>query len=189
MVMSTHPGDVLVDVIDDAGRTVATVPRREMRARRLPHRCTYVLVFNCAGDLLLHLRTPSKDVYPSHWDVTIGGVLAAGESFDAGARREAAEELGIDVELKALFPFRYADDASVVQAMVYRAVYDGPFRFQPEEIVRGEFVPLAEVPARIAQGPFCPDGLAVLAEYQRRQPATEPPACRGSCNSQQAGAR
>jgi isopentenyldiphosphate isomerase len=164
--MTGNPGDELVDVIDDEGRTIATVTRREVRARRLPHRCTYILVFNRAGNLFLHLRTASKDVYPLHWDVAVGGVLAAGESFEAGARREAAEELGIDVQPEVLFPFRYEDAASVVQAMVYRVVHDGPFRLQPEEIVRGEFVPLDEVAARIAREPFCPDGLAVFAEYQ-----------------------
>ena len=79
--------DELVDVIDDAGATVGVVTRREMRERRLPHRCTYVLVFNSRGELFIHLRTPTKDVFPSHRDVCIGGVLAAGESFDEGARR------------------------------------------------------------------------------------------------------
>src|SRR6516165_6780793 len=93
--MIVEPDQELVDVIDDDGRTIATVPRREVRARRLPHRCVYVLVFNHQGDVFIHLRTPSKDVYPSHWDVTVGGVLAAGESFDAGAVREVGEELGV----------------------------------------------------------------------------------------------
>ncbi len=166
--MAHDPGTELVDVIDDEGRTVGTVPRREMRARRLPHRCTYLLVFNRRGELLIHLRTPTKDVYPSHWDVAIGGVVAAGESFDAGVRREAREELGVEVEPEELFPFRYADAASVVHGMVYRAVHEGPFRFQAEEVVRGEFVPPAEVADRAARDPFCPDGLAVLAEYRRR---------------------
>ena len=73
------PGDELVDVMDDAGRTIGTVTRREMRAQRLPHRATYLLVFNDRGELFIHLRTATKDVYPSHWAVTIGGVLAAGE--------------------------------------------------------------------------------------------------------------
>jgi isopentenyldiphosphate isomerase len=167
--MSQEPANELVDVIDDEGRTVGTVTRREMRARRLPHRCTYLLVFNRRGDLFVHLRTPTKDVYPAHWDVTVGGVLAAGETFDRGARRELREELGIEAEPESLFPFRYADPATVVQAVVYRVTHDGPFRLQPEEIVRGEFVPPDEVAGRIARDPFCPDGLAVLHEYQRRQ--------------------
>ncbi len=162
-----QPGDELVDVIDEQGRTVGTVTRREMRARRLPYRCTYVLVFNRRGELFVHLRTPTKDVYPSHWDVAVGGVLAAGETFDRGAERELREELGVEAALEALFPFRYADERSVVQAMAYRAVHDGPFRLQPEEVVRGEFVPVEEVSARAARERFCPDGLAVLAEYLR----------------------
>jgi hypothetical protein len=52
---------------------------------------------------------------------------------------------------------------------VYRAVHDGPFQLQPEEVVRGEFVPLEAVADRAAQVPFSPDGLAVFAEYQRRE--------------------
>jgi isopentenyldiphosphate isomerase len=166
--VSADPGQELVDVIDEAGRTVGTVTRREMRARGLPHRCVYVLVFNRKGELFVHLRTATKDVYPSHWDVTVGGVLAAGETFDAGARREVAEELGIDAVPVPLFPFRYADAATVAQAMVYRLVHDGPFVLQAEEVVRGEFVTLEEAAARAGREPSCPDGLMVLAEYKRR---------------------
>lgn len=159
----------LVDVVDEEGRTVGVVSRREMRARRLPHRSAYVLVFNRAGHLFIHLRVPTKDVYPGHWDVAVGGVLAAGEDFDDGARREAAEELGVDVAVERLFPVRWVDAHTVVHGMAYRALHDGPFRLQPEEIVRGEFVAPDAVPARAAREPFCPDGLAVLAEFRRRE--------------------
>lgn len=168
--MANDPGDELVDVIDGAGRTVGTVTRREMRKRRLPHRCVYLLVFNRRGELFVHLRTPTKDVYPAHWDVAVGGVLAAGESFDAGVRREAREELGIDVEPEPLFPFRYADASTGVHAMAYRVVHDGPFRYQPEEVVRGKFVAVAEVKNRAAREPFCPDGLAVLEQFLQGVP-------------------
>src|SRR5205814_43471 len=50
----------LVDVVNDAGETVAVVTRREMRLRRLPHRTCYVLVFNGRDELFTHLRTPTK---------------------------------------------------------------------------------------------------------------------------------
>ena len=159
----------LVDVVDEEGRTVGVVSRREMRARRLPHRSSYVLVFNRAGDLFIHLRVPTKDVYPGHWDVAIGGVLAAGETFDDGARREAAEELGVDVAVAPLVPVRWTDEHTIVHGMAYRALHEGPFRLQPEEIVRGEFVAVDAVEARAAREPFCPDGLAVLAELRRRE--------------------
>src|SRR5438067_2437111 len=128
------PGSELVDVLDDAGRTVAVVSRREMRARRLPHRSVYLLVCNSRGEIFIHLRTATKDIYPSHWDIAIGGVLASGESFDEGARREALEELGVAVEPQPLFPFHFADEHSIVHGMVFRTKHDGPFRLQAEEI-------------------------------------------------------
>ena len=164
----TDPAHELVDVIDDAGKTVGVVPRAEMRDKRLPHRCVYILVFNGRGELFVHLRTATKDVYPSHWDVCVGGVVAAGESFDDGAARELREELGVDAPLERLFPLRYEDASTIVHAVAYRAVHDGPFRLQPEEVVRGEFVGVAEVAARARHDRFCPDGLAVLARHGQR---------------------
>ena len=165
--MRTSPADELVDILDDDGRVVGRTTRREMRARRLAHRTCYILVFNARGELFIHLRTPTKDVYPSHWDTAIGGVLSAGETFAQGAERETLEELGVTMPLCELFPVRYADTATVVHGMVYRGVHDGPFSLQSEEIVRGEFVPIADVATRAAREPFCPDGLAVLAAYRR----------------------
>jgi isopentenyldiphosphate isomerase len=165
--VSASPGDELVDVLDDDGRVVGRTTRRDMRARRLPHRTCYILVFNARGELFVHLRTATKDVYPSHWDTAIGGVLSAGETFAEGAARETLEELGVAVPLHELFPFRYTDAATMVHGMVYRGEHDGPFRLQPEEIVRGEFMSIAAATARAEREPFCPDGLEVLAAYRR----------------------
>jgi isopentenyldiphosphate isomerase len=168
--MTHDAANELVDVVDEEGRAIGTVTRGEMRGRRLRHRCVYLLVFNGRGDLFIHLRTPAKDVFPSHWDVTVGGVLAAGESFDAAAVREGREELGVALAPEPSFSFHYADERSAVDGMVYRAVHDGPFRLQVEEIVRGEFVPVEEALARADRDPFCPDGLAVLREFLSRRP-------------------
>jgi isopentenyldiphosphate isomerase len=154
--------------VDDAGRAVGVATRREMRARRLPHRSTYILVLNARGELFVHLRTATKDVYPSHWDPCVGGVLAAGEAFAAGAARELAEELGVVAPLEELFPFRWDDAGNRVHGMVYRTRHDGPFRLQPEEVVRGEFLALDPIEERARREPFCPDGLAVVRAYRLR---------------------
>ena len=156
----------MVDVIDDAGRTVGVVTRQEMRERRLPHRCVYILVLDREGRLFIHLRTATKDMNPSYWDVAAGGVLSAGESFEEGAVRELQEELGVTATLEPLFPFRYADDRTIVQAMAYRTTHEGPFRLQAEEVVRGEFRTLDEIDELKRHQPFCPDGLQVLAHYR-----------------------
>ena len=52
--------------------------------------------------------------------------------------------------------------------MAYRTTHDGPFRLQPEEIVRGEFVAVDAIAERARREPFCPDGLAVLERWRTR---------------------
>jgi isopentenyldiphosphate isomerase len=163
------PGSELVDVVDDEGRTIATVTRREIRAGRLPHRSVYLLVFNSRCEIFIHLRTATKDVYPSYWDVAIGGVLAAGETFDEGARREAQEELGVVIEPQQLFPLRYSDERSTVHGMAYQAKHDGPFHLQAEEVVRGEFVTAEELDRRLQVERFCPDGVKVWRQWQAKE--------------------
>src|ERR1043165_747007 len=88
----------LVDVVDEHDIVVDTVSRADMRADNLRHRAVYLAVISSRGELLVHQRSPHKDVWPSYWDVAAGGVVTAGESYDVAARRELQEELGITAE-------------------------------------------------------------------------------------------
>jgi isopentenyldiphosphate isomerase len=156
----------LVDVVDAEDRVVGQATRGEMRARRLRHRATYLLLFNRRGELFVHLRTPTKDVYPSHWDVAVGAVVGAGESYDEGARRELAEEVGIaGVVPEPLFDIHYEDERNQVNGRVFRVTWDGPLTLQREEVVRGEWLPVEVVRQRLTRDPFCPDGVVVLERY------------------------
>jgi isopentenyldiphosphate isomerase len=157
----------LVDIVDEADVVIKQASRAEMRRQRLRHRCAYILVFNSHGKVFVHRRTATKDVYPHYWDVTVGGVVAAGEDYDTGAERELREELGfVSVGLERLFPFRYADTHTLVNGVVYRCCSDQSPRLQPEEIEIGEWVD-PEAVQRMAEGlPFCPDGLAVFERYR-----------------------
>jgi 8-oxo-dGTP diphosphatase len=52
------------------------------------------LLIGADGRILLGLRSPSKKVWPDHWD-TIGGRVEAGESLDQALIREIREEVGV----------------------------------------------------------------------------------------------
>src|SRR5262245_40332767 len=166
-------GDELVDLLDDAGQVIGRVTRCDMRRRRLPHRCVYRLVFTTRVALFVNQRPATKDVFPSYWDLTVGGVVAAGESFDDAARREGREELGVEIQPLRLFPIRYDGDDTIAFGMVYHVTHDGPFHLQVEELSRGEFVSIEELAALIGRERFCPDGIQVWAEFERLKGAME----------------
>lgn len=158
--------DELVAIVDERNRVVGAVRRREMRAENLPHRATYILVFNSRGELYVQKRTQSKDVFPGYYDVAAGGVILAGESYEEGALRELEEELGIrGVPLTRLFDFSYKDEAVKVWGAVFACAYEGEMALQQEEVESGAFLAVDEVFRLAATEAFTPDGLYVLRRY------------------------
>ena len=87
--MTLNPAEELVEIVDRDNRPIGALTRRLMREQGLIHRAAYILVFNTAGELFLQKRTLTKDIYPGYWDMAAGGVVLAGESYEAAARREA----------------------------------------------------------------------------------------------------
>lgn len=164
-----------IDVVDTDDEIVGRESRPEVRRRRLRHRAVYVLVFNESGQLFVHQRTASKDVYPSFHDVAIGGVVGAGETYDAAAQREVAEEIGVsNADLRCILPFRYEDEVNRVNGMVYSCSHSGALTLQPEEIVSGEWLDLDELIERTGRQSFCPDGLEALFRYLDRLASVRP---------------
>ena len=160
------PGDEIVAIVDEDNNVVGSAARREMRAKRLPHRSTYILVFNSRGEIYIQKRTLTKDVFPGYYDPAAGGVVLAGESYLEGALRELEEEMGIrGVPLQSLFEFYHSDENSRVWGAAFRCVHDGAVTLQEEEVESGSFMAVDEVFRAAATEPFTPDGLYVLQRY------------------------
>ncbi len=158
--------DEIVAIVDEGNNVVGSASRREMRAKRLPHRSTYILVFNSQGQLYVQKRTLTKDLFPGYYDPAAGGVVLAGESYEESARRELEEEMGIrDVPLNWLFDFFYSDDHTRVWGGVFSCVFDGRIVLQPEEIESGSFLRISDILRRAQTEPFTPDGMVALSRF------------------------
>lgn len=157
--------DELVDIVDDDDNVIAVATRREMRAGRLQHRSVGIAVLSSDGRLLIHRRSPSKDIWPGWWDIAAGGVVASGESYADAARRELAEELGAVVASAAieyLGSARYVDDDLATLCRGYRVVHDGPFSFDDGEVTEARWVTFAELDTMRATHRFLPDSMTLL---------------------------
>ena len=149
----------MVTVVDGKNRRVDEMPRHRVRSENLPHRATYIFVFDRRGRVLVQRRTAIKDIYPSHYDLAAGGVVAAGESYEECAEREAAEELGIrDTPLEEKFDIYYEDARNRCFGRVFACVHDGPFTLQAEEVESVAFHSVDEIAAG-GVAPVTPDSL------------------------------
>jgi len=153
----------MVEEVDHTGAVLRLVTRRRMRSESLRHRSVFIAVVSADGDLLVHRRADTKDVWPGCWDVAVGGVCAPGEEWRAAAVRELGEELGLEgVAVEILGTGGYRDDEVSLVAAVLLSRSDGPIRFADGEITEAHWVSAAEFPNWLGAKQFLPDSLALV---------------------------
>jgi len=113
----------ILDVVNEQDQVVGQARRSEVYAKKLPFRVVYGLIENDKGQLWIPRRTESKKVCPGALDMSVAGHVAAGETYEQGFRREAQEEIFLDVDtvswslLGSLNPFK---DGSYAFSYVYK---------------------------------------------------------------------
>jgi 8-oxo-dGTP pyrophosphatase MutT (NUDIX family) len=153
--------DEVLDVVDRGDRVTGRATRGEVYARGLLHRCVFVLARDGEGRVFVHRRTASKLVFPSRYDMFVGGVVGAGEECSAAALREASEELGVSglPQPEPLFTFLYEGEGGSWWSYVYEVRCTLPVSPQVSEVAWYAFVDGAELERRLAEWDWVPDGL------------------------------
>ncbi|MGL5040923.1 MAG: NUDIX hydrolase YfcD, partial [Aeromonas sp.] len=124
-----------VDVVDAHNKVIGVAERATVRRDNLCHRASYILVLDEADRILVQRRTLGKDFCPGMLDACAGGVVTTGEEMEPSARRELAEELGIDdVPLQPWGHFYAQGDNFRVWGGLFSCHYQGPLQLQAEEV-------------------------------------------------------
>ncbi len=150
------PGDdpeEIFDLVDERDQVIGRVRRGDAhRDPALLHRSVQVLVFGSDDRLLLQRRSQRKDLFPGYYCASASGHVASGESYDATAARETAEELGITPPLFGLGTTIVRSPYETEITALFLARHNGPFRFHPTETDGGQFFTLDEVRIGNASG-------------------------------------
>jgi len=159
------------EVVNEADEVIGRAPRRRCHGDpSLIHRTAHVAVTSPGGELLLQLRSRTKDIQPGKWDTAVGGHLRPGEDYEAAARREMNEELGLPLSTPLAFCFddRIRNQVESENVRVFRTTAAGPFAFQREEIDDVRFWSMAEIASELAGGgeAFTPNLRRELAQLR-----------------------
>lgn len=177
--------DEILDIVDENDEVTGQAPRGEAYVRGLRHRCAFVLVRDAQDRIFVHRRTPTKLVFPSRYDMFVGGVVGAGETYDAAALREAEEELGVSglPRPEPLFKFLYENGPRSWWSYVYQVRCELPVNPQAEEVAWYGFLPLAELEQRLAESEgewaWTPDGLEAWRRLRALRDSSLPDSARG----------
>ena len=154
-----------LDLVNERDEVVGQIARADPALRWERVRVVNAFIRNARGELWIPRRSPSKSLYPGALDVSVGGAVQSGESYLEAFRREAAEEVRLDLdavewrELAAFSPFQTGLSSFT---RVYEIQTDTAPTFNPDDITGGEWLTPGQVLARIAAGAAAKGDLAEL---------------------------
>lgn len=88
-----------VDLVDENDNVIGKKNRLELDAENVSNfRVINVFIVNSKGEIWVPRRTAKKRTYPLCLDMSMGGHVISGETYEDALKREMKEELNIDVD-------------------------------------------------------------------------------------------
>lgn len=151
--------------VDDRDQPLARVLRKDFAFGEKIHRTTFIYVLNDQNELCVQTRSLAKRYCPGLRDLAAGGVVGWQEPYLDCAKRELAEELGLEGPLKLLGKFLHKSEGNYSFGVAYGCRHNGPVQPQDNEVTSFEWLPLNQVLS--SQGPaFTPDSLDGFRRFQ-----------------------
>ncbi len=148
--------DELLDLVDQDDNVIGKMWRSEVYAKGLSNfRAINAFLKNSQGEIWIPLRVATKKLFPLHLDMSVGGHVSSGESYDQSFKRELLEELNIDLtqvvyrKIGLFVPHKH--NVSAFQT-VYEIDYDKDPDFNKNDFIEGHWMLPEQVIKLIASG-------------------------------------
>ena len=156
----------ILDLVDENDHVIGQKPRSAIYAEGLKNfRVVNAFVVNSEGKLWIPRRSAHKKLFPLGLDMSMGGHVESGESYDVAFGRELKEELGLDAQhisyalLGHLSP--YQDNVSAFMNVYEIKINDVP-DYEKKDFTEYFWLTPQEVLNRLAHGEKAKDDLPRL---------------------------
>ncbi len=134
--------DEYLDIVDDNDSVIGTKTRDEIYTKGLSNfRVVNLFIKNSKGELWLPFRTKNKKSYPECWDVSMGGHVDSGETYEEALIRETEEELNLDLKTipYSLLATLTPKDGVAAFMKVYETKLEEAPNFNPDDFSEGQW--------------------------------------------------
>ena len=151
----------LFPIVDENGKIIGSATRQECHSgSMLLHPVVHLHVFRNDGAIYLQKRSMNKDIQPGKWDTAVGGHVDLGGSIYIAVKREAKEELGIDIDTPKYlcsYTFQSSIEHELVNVFCIYVGDDFSPVLSPEEIEEGRFWSETEIKESVGKGLLTPN--------------------------------
>ena len=158
-----------LDLVDEDDNIIGRVSRQEAHKLALANvRVVNVFIRNSRGQLWIPQRTAGKHIFPLALDVSCGGYVKSGQTYEQTLQAELREELDIDVdttscqELGKLTPKNHGVSSFM---RVYEIVSDVDPTYNPDDFLGAVWLYPGEIRERIEGGEAAKSDLLILVNH------------------------
>jgi isopentenyl-diphosphate delta-isomerase len=158
--------DEILDVVDKNDNVIGHKSRSDLyQEDSSDFRVINVFLVNDQGRIWIPRRTAHKSIYPLCLDMSVGGHVRSGESYEAAFKREVREELNIDTDhvpwrlLGHLTPY---DDGVSAFMQVYEIQANQAPMYNPDDFVEYSWLGPEEILNKAQNGERVKDDLPKL---------------------------
>ena len=91
--------DEILDLVSQNDIVIGQEKRRNVHSKNLSNfRVINGFICNTQKHLWIPRRHPQKKLFPLHLDASVGGHVSSGETYEAAFKREAQEELNLNID-------------------------------------------------------------------------------------------
>lgn len=165
---TTQTTDEYLDLVDENDQVIGKKKRSEVYSENLFNfRVVNAFAVNSKGEIWIPRRAANKRIFPLCLDMSMGGHVESGETYEQALKRETQEELNIDtdkVQVCLLGHLTPQEDKVSAFMNVYEIKTEGPPDYNKDDFTEYFWLTPKALFERIAQGEKTKGDLPILVK-------------------------